>query len=569
MARSHVNRGRPSAKPGLAAILGAVALGAAASGGCRPGSDWLPHAPVRPARPAALPSAGAGSGLAVATRPALPLSGGTELARYVDDVLATAYLRTIERYGNAYEPGESVEDLLPKLRSTRLQRDVDPLEAHFNAGEELFEIELTQVRGFGSGEGGRPPAMHRVHRGAHGGPDTTSCRSCHHRGGDDGAGEYTEAALTGGDGKLVRSAAERNPPPLGGGGAVQILAAEITAALHKMLEINPQASAYEVSLTYQDVDFGTVRVLPGNVRDTSKLTAIDPDLVVRPFGWKGTHSTLRRFAEEAFQVHHGMQSDDLVERIELYGPMPRGASPATGALLHSLGTGKSLDPDNDLYRSELYGVHLTAISVYLALLPLPVIDPPRSADLLAAWRDGATAFKSVGCESCHKPYWLIKNPVWRERGEGDNSQADLTLDLRKDIRNGPSLRNVDTTIYDYPIYLFSDLRRHDMGPELADPERPARAAAGATAMPHSGVGDRSAPNIPAATFLTRPLWGIADSGPYLHDGRAVTLHDAIVAHGGEAQAARTAYQKLPVEKQRALQVFLMSLARPSLPEVAQ
>ena len=37
-------------------------------------------------------------------------------------------------------------------------------------------------------------------------------------------------------------------------------------------------------------------------------------------------------------------------------------------------------------------------------------------------------------------------------------------------------------------------------------------------------------------FITARLWGVADTAPYLHDGRATTLFQAINAHGGEAQA---------------------------------
>ena len=48
----------------------------------------------------------------------------------------------------------------------------------------------------------------------------------------------------------------------------------------------------------------------------------------------------------------------------------------------------------------------------------------------------------------------------------------------------------------------------------------------------------------------------------------VTVHDAIVAHGGEADPARLAYQALPAAQQRALQVFLLSLTRLPLPEVS-
>ena len=66
----------------------------------------------------------------------------------------------------------------------------------------------------------------------------------------------------------------------------------------------------------------------------------------------------------------------------------------------------------------------------------------------------------------------------------------------------------------YLVHLFSDLKRHDMGEALASP---------------SAQGQ-----IPARLFLTRPLWGLAETAPYLHDGSAPALEDAIAAHADVA-----------------------------------
>lgn len=483
-----------------------------------------------------------------------------ELDDYLNDLLDNVMIKKLERHINAEEPAEQIFDLMPSVNSLRGRKIVDAVEMHFRAGEELFETELSILPGFGDGIGGKAPNMHRVHRSAHGGPDTTTCRSCHHRSGDDGAGEYTEAALTNGDGERVSSANERNPPALHGGGAIQILAREITASLQAQLNSAPQDKPYTLPLVYDDVEFGTVRIMPDGSVDTSKLKQIDPDCVVRPFGWKGTHSTLRRFAEEAFQVHHGMQSSALVQQRRLFGPLPYGTSPATRAVMQELGPGKGEDPDQDEAGQDIAGSQLTAMSVYLTLLPLPVMEPPRSPDLFAAWREGMVLFSEVGCPSCHKQKWTIFDPTTVERGEDETSAVSLTIDLRKHISNGPPLRNRDVMSNGYPIFIYSDLRRHDMGPELAD-----RSDAERGLSPHTG--DHVGPKIPASYFLTRPLWGLSDSGPYLHDGRAVTIHDAILLHGGEAATARDAYRSLPPERQRALQIFLFSLARPMLPEV--
>jgi hypothetical protein len=483
-----------------------------------------------------------------------PMSVYTDLDPYLHDLLESQDVRRIGRYIGAVEPSELSDDLNPTRRKASAKQELEPIESLFQAGEELFETELSVVRGFGHAWGPQGPKMHRVHRGAKGGPDSFSCRSCHHRGGDDGAGEYNENALVGGDGERVSSALERNPPSLQGAGLLQILAAEVTAVLQERLSGPLPTEPTQIPLVVQDVDFGYVTRLPDGRIDASALRTIDPDLIVKPFGWKGTHSTLRRFSEEAFQVHHGMQSAVLAWQRLSFTTQPNQASAATRAIMAAFPGGDALDLDGDGSRIELTDSMLSAIAVYLTLLPLPVIEPPRAPDLLAAFRHGQATFQSLGCESCHKPMWLVDRPTWTERGEAQNTAFRITVDLRKDIRNGPPLRNRDAELPGYPVLLYSDLRRHDMGKELSDPEPPP---------------GTPKPSIPPSYFLTRPLWGLADSAPYLHDGRAVTIADAIKLHGGEAAESRRKFLALPVESQRALLVFLLSLSRAALPEVSQ
>ena len=483
-----------------------------------------------------------------------PLSLATDLEPYLHDVLESQDVRRIGRYIAAVEPSELSDDLHPTRRKASAKQELEPVEALFQAGEELFETELAVVRGFGHSWSPRGPQMHRVHRGARGGPDSFSCRSCHHRGGDDGAGEYNENALVGGDGLRVGSALERNPPSLQGAGLLQVLGAEVTAALQERIAGPPPAVPTPVPLIIQGIDFGSVTRMPDGSIDTRALRSIDPDLVVKPFGWKGTHSTLRRFSEEAFQVHHGMESGVLGWHRRFFSPQPYHATAATRGIMTAFADGDPFDLDRDGSRGELTESMLTSIAVYLTLLPLPTIEPPRAPDLLAAYRQGQASFHDVGCAGCHKPMWLVQDPVWTERGEAQNSAYRISVDLRRDIRNGPPLRNRDSELLGYPVLLFSDLRRHDMGRELSDPVPATNSAQ---------------PAIPPSYFLTRPLWGLADSAPYLHDGRAVTVAEAIKLHGGEAAESRRQYLALPIEKQRAIQIFLLSLSRAALPEVSQ
>ena len=77
--------------------------------------------------------------------------------------------------------------------------------------------------------------------------------------------------------------------------------------------------------------------------------------------------------------------------------------------------------------------------------------------------------------------------------------------------------------------------------------------------------------IPADQFLTAELWGVGNTGPWLHDNRAGTLREAVVLHGedappavgapgrSEAQEARDAFVKASAADQESLIAFLLSL----------
>ncbi|MEL6109150.1 MAG: di-heme oxidoredictase family protein [Planctomycetota bacterium] len=65
-------------------------------------------------------------------------------------------------------------------------------------------------------------------------------------------------------------------------------------------------------------------------------------------------------------------------------------------------------------------------------------------------------------------------------------------------------------------------------------------------------------------WRTPPLWGVADSAPYMHDGRAETLLEAITMHGGESQGTKDRFLQLPMEGREAILDFLGTLVAPSM-----
>jgi len=109
-----------------------------------------------------------------------------------------------------------------------------------------------------------------------------------------------------------------------------------------------------------------------------------------------------------------------------------------------------------------------------------------------------------------------------------------------------------------PVELYSDLLLHEL-------EKPVKARARIHARPANvgkSVAARSETQVPEGAeglFRTAPLWGVAKTAPYLHDGRAQTLSEAILAHGLEAAFARDGFAALEAQDQQALLAFLASL----------
>jgi CxxC motif-containing protein (DUF1111 family) len=89
------------------------------------------------------------------------------------------------------------------------------------------------------------------------------------------------------------------------------------------------------------------------------------------------------------------------------------------------------------------------------------------------------------------------------------------------------------------VHAYTDLLLHD----IADPD------ALGIEEGEAGIHD----------FRTPPLWGLGKSAPYLHDGRASTVEDAIAAHAGEAAAVRDEVGDLSATDREALFAFLRSL----------
>ena len=129
-------------------------------------------------------------------------------------------------------------------------------------------------------------------------------------------------------------------------------------------------------------------------------------------------------------------------------------------------------------------------------------------------QQGRATFAQIGCSRCHTP----------------------TFQTGQSVIPALSSKSVD---------LYSDLLLHDMGDELAD-NRPDGLATG-------------------REWRTAPLWGLRLMRQFLngqtlllHDGRARSVEEAILLHGGEAGAIRDAFAALTPAQKRALLDFVES-----------
>ncbi|MGO9462762.1 MAG: di-heme oxidoredictase family protein [Isosphaeraceae bacterium] len=142
-----------------------------------------------------------------------------------------------------------------------------------------------------------------------------------------------------------------------------------------------------------------------------------------------------------------------------------------------------------------------ALVAYVRHLPAPTARKPVGSRQSKEIAEGRSLFESAGCATCHQP----------------------------------RLGHIDA--------IYSDLLMHDMGAAL------------------SGSGSyRGGSGLKSHEWRTPPLWGFRDSAPYLHDGRAATLEQAVAFHGGEASSSAKRFFKLLTAEQLRVQAFLRSLA---------
>ena len=223
------------------------------------------------------------------------------------------------------------------------------------------------------------------------------------------------------------------------------------------------------------------------------------DIVAGRYGWKATQPTIAQQAAHAFAGDIGISTPLLVS--------PWGDCTERQPACLAMPTGVQ----ERLGAEEAPETVASLVNFYSANLAVPARRDIDDAQVLR----GKRMFYETGCAACHRPKYVTSRKA---------KQPEHRFQL---------------------IWPYTDLMLHDMGEGLAD-GRPAGDADG-------------------QEWRTAPLWGIgltetvSGHTEFLHDGRARNLLEAILWHGGEAEAAKATVVDMPPEDRAALLKFLESL----------
>ena len=217
------------------------------------------------------------------------------------------------------------------------------------------------------------------------------------------------------------------------------------------------------------------------------------------FGWKAATASIRQQSADAFSGDIGISTPLAANAWGECTPSQAACLAMPNGVQARLGDTEAPDPILDL------------VTFYAQNLAVPARRDAGKPEVLA----GKRIFYDLGCTSCHTPKFVT-------RRDAPNKAQAFQL-----------------------IWPYSDFLLHDMGGGLADGQQ---------------VGDAT-----GNEWRTPPLWGIGLTQRvnghtfFLHDGRARNLTEAILWHGGEAQAARDRFAAAVREDREALIRFLESL----------
>jgi CxxC motif-containing protein (DUF1111 family) len=224
-------------------------------------------------------------------------------------------------------------------------------------------------------------------------------------------------------------------------------------------------------------------------------------------GWKGQTANSEDFVLNACAVEVGLEVPGHSQAMTPQAPRYKG-------------------PGLDLSQGEC-----DSLVAYVRSIPRPVERASANAAEAKYLGAGKAAFAKIGCAGCHSA----------KLGEVDGVYSDLLLhDMGDEIAESGSYDGSDSTDEPLvPLIVAQNGQPQQQG-QPADPKSARK-----------------------KEWRTPPLWGFRDSGPYLHDGRAQTLEQAVAFHGGQGMSSAQKFFLLSPTERLQLEAFLKSLVAPS------
>ncbi|MBI1853243.1 MAG: thiol oxidoreductase-like protein [Planctomycetes bacterium] len=408
-------------------------------------------------------------------------------------------------------------------------------------GRQIFQRKFTVAQGLGPRT---DDGVGNIETDAsHGAGLSDSCASCH--------GRPRGSAGFGGD--VFTRPDSRDAPHLFGLGLQEMLADEITHDLRSIRSAaiaaaqqsgQPQTRA----LVSKGISYGTVRAMPDGSVDKSMIRGVNDDLRVRPFFAQGGTISIREFLVGAFNAEMGLESPDpdllaASAGADVITPSGMVLSGSIDRIEAPPASSPTDDPDHDGVVNEIPTSVVDHMEFYLLNYFKPGTGNQANVHVI-----GRQLFSQIGCASCHIPDLQIEHDrrvadveTVYDPVNGNFNQLFATATPRfsafDDGSGFPSLKTPSLQPF-LVRNIFTDFKRHDLGPNFHE---------------------RNFDGTTTTMFITEPLWGVGSTAPYGHDGRSIDLHDVILRHGGEAQAARDAFAALNLKNQYQVLIFLESL----------
>jgi CxxC motif-containing protein (DUF1111 family) len=253
------------------------------------------------------------------------------------------------------------------------------------------------------------------------------------------------------------------------------------------------------------------------------------------FGWKGQETSLKEFIQVACAAELGLQVPRVNQGIDVMAvamepPTEEAAPPAQSpkeyeryqreAKAKEAAARKREAAARQRAKLDLTEMEVDALVDFVAKLPRPTTRRPYLSAGENSVENGRKLFEQVGCASCHLP----------QLGTLEGAYTDLLV------------HKMGSQLNDSAEYY---------GQQQRNPTQ--------TGKPNQKGNSQQAA---ADEWRTPPLWGVRDSAPYLHDGRAETIEQAIAFHEGSADASSLAYFDLSRDDRRKILSFLSSLVAP-------